>query len=545
MKRSACLLILSAFLVLGAPAPVGAETPWSEPELVSSEENQSWFPEIDADPSGAVRIIWEAESEMDGVTLTDLNATSFVVREHDTGGWNEPGTVYVKDIYNAGRPIIVSDGTYMHLLGRALRGGGVTARSVMNIAGLYYMRAPLSSDLSNVHSWSTPVPISTQSAYWASITTLPDGGLVVVYNERATIWVNGEAQDRPTLYSRRSTDYGATWQNPVRISYTGQPVARSSIAATDDGDTIIVSWDEGDGTQTGIYEFGGVYTAVSTDGGASWDHRAMVGENDPRDTPGSVLRQPRLSHALQGWAEQGVVQTTDQTTLLVYRSIGADLLLYRVSDDLGRTWSDEQVVPGAVPRPYGGRHHFDKLGLAVDGDGRFLLSYIGTDPDAPRKLSVMMTTFLDGEWTAPDVLASPDGFPEYPRVAVALGNQVHVVYFVRDDMFDEESPMTVWTVQRESDARAIDAIPTVTVASNPRATPQAVRPSPAGGSLDVVAYPQAPSPAELEENSSRSSVAPVSAFQEPVNAALALTIAVMLLCACVLLLARSSRFFRI
>jgi hypothetical protein len=103
-----------------------------------------------------------------------------------------------------------------------------------------------------------------------------------------------------------------------------------------------------------------------------------------------------------------------------------------------------------------GRHHFDRISFAVDGDGRSLLAYVGRDAQAPNGMSVFVTTFAAGQWTTPQRIASPDGYPEFPRLAVAIGQRVYLTYFVRDKEF-EAGHYTVWVVSGESDARAIPA----------------------------------------------------------------------------------------
>jgi hypothetical protein len=67
---------------------------------------------------------------------------------------------------------------------------------------------------------------------------------------------------------------------------------------------------------------------------------------------------------------------------------------------------------------------------------------------------VLVATFAGGEWAPPQRIAAPDGYPEYPRIAVALGNRLQVAYFVRDKQF-EIGHYVLYTVAGESDARAI------------------------------------------------------------------------------------------
>jgi hypothetical protein len=141
-------------------------------------------------------------------------------------------------------------------------------------------------------------------------------------------------------------------------------------------------------------------------------------------------------------------------------------------------------VPGAAARPYSGPHNFDKLSTAFDGDGRLLFTWVGANADAPNGLSVMLATFADGVWTTPEVVASPPGFPEYPRITVALGNRVELVYFVRDNEF-AIGAYTLWTVSGTSDARQV--APATFAPVYPTAVP-----APTAAAVTIDAHPTAP-----------------------------------------------------
>lgn len=539
LRHVTCGTLLIAVLLISQPMPVASASTWSEPELLGEEDENAWFPEVDADVYGTVRFIWEGTSEIEGSTLTDANASALVLAQTGPGGRDTLGDIYVKDIYNAARPIIATDDSYVHVLSRSLRGGGVTERSILNFGGLYYMRASLSSDLLNVQSWSSPIPISTNASYWANITVLPDGAVLVVYNEQSSIWLIDHVEERTVLYSRRSDDYGATWGDPVRISYSGEPVARSSLSSTDDGRGIVVSWDEGYDNLSGHVGHGGIYTAVSTDGGESWHSHARAGAIEAQDVPEAGLRMPPSSYASRGTVEQGVVQTTDDVTMLVYRSTVDGVLLFRTSDDGGRSWSSDSPIPGAVPRPYSGSHHFDKLDMDVDGDGGVLLSYVGVNPDAPSGLSVMLTRYFGGQWEEPQTIATPEGFPEYPRLAVALGNQIYVTYFVREEMFEGDADLRVWMVRGESEARSIEPVPIGSMPPEPVSPDSETDATTTSPELfPLPERPGDPAPVAVREPSS---VAPRDTLGAPFVRVMTLTAIMLLASAVIVIIARAKR----
>lgn len=430
-RRMLILVVTCAMSLATAPAMrVSAETVWAEPELLSNEDGFAWFPESVDDPAGAVRFVWEESLPAGAGDEASAMGVTVVLSQREADGWSTPAPILVKDSYNAGRPILVSDGRYLHLIVRYVP----PDRDVSNLAGIYHMRAPLGSDPTNARSWSVPQHLSQFAAYWADPIILADGSIVVLYNQITAVQVNGMQQQRSVIFSRRSTDDGATWEAPVRVSDGDLHAVRTSLAATPNGTTLIAAWDLGYDNLLGQGTASGLASAVSNDGGRSWS------------TP----------HTFLGEYQQSAVATDGDVTLLVYRSTVADQLIYRLSDDLGATWSDEADVPYAVARPYPGDHNFDKLSLAFDGDGSLLLAYVGGNAEAPRELSVFVISYSGGEWSQPEAVASPEGYPEYPRMSIALGNQIHIIYFVRDDPFDTQRS-AIWVVSGQSDAQPLAA----------------------------------------------------------------------------------------
>jgi hypothetical protein len=312
--------------------------------------------------------------------------------------------------------------------------------------------------------------ITDDNAYYSQLTVMPDGTLLANYNQMADSPTNQGLSPRMALYIRRSTDQGATWGRPVRVSEGDLPIVRNSIAVGPDGNTVIAAWDEGYENQTGQGEVTHISTAVSPDGGQTWSSR-------------QTITSPR------GPIEQSTIAYGGVGAILAYRSTRSDLLLYRISDDGGRSWSEEREVGGAILRPYGARHHFDRFSMRVDGDGRALLAYVGRDPEAPKQLAVWVNTFDRSGWGTPVRVAAPDGYPEYPRLTVALGNQLHITYFVRDKEFDATS-IVLWVVAGSNDAQPIAPVPGRVVAL-PTATPLEI---PAVRVVPAPLLPAAPSP---------------------------------------------------
>ena len=503
MTRVYFFLLLAAVGALAIPRPAGAQTPrhWSEPVQIGTELPSSWFPDLNADPAGAVRVVWSANLDEGNGNVTQSLSGAVMIAELRDGAWTRPADLTVMNAGTASRPFIVSDGAWAYMIYRTERGYAQVR--------LAFQRAPLSADLANARNWSEPYPLTSDETYWASLLALPDGTLLVAFNQMTPTIVNGVEERRPALFMRRSTDQGVTWSVAERVSDGVGRVGRVSVASSPSG-ALVAAWDEGYNNLDGTGSPEGVATAVSSDGGATWS------------TPWRFA----------GQLEQSMVATNGATTVLVYRSTLASQILFRTSNDGGQTWSAQGVVPGATARPYTNPHNFDKLSTAFDGDGRLLLAYVGEDGAAPQKLSVMVTSYENGAWNQPEVIASPDGFPEYPRVVVSLGNQITVVYFVRDNQFDV-GRYTLWSSSVTTSARAV--APAMVTPAAALVRPSAVPIAP----IRLVPNPIRPgSPGPLS-NASGQRARPQSAGAEPVQRAAIATLVTLLVLVAVMKVGRS------
>ena len=244
-------------LALLSSAPVAASTPprWGEPTPLYQALPSSWFPDIQADPNGTFRLVWNGNLTAEDGNATHSISGAVLFSQLTAGGWSQPSDIYVMDAGIASRPLITSDGQYAHLLFRT---------GTLGIVRLVYMRAPLGADLSNANSWSQPQTISNDESYYGQIMTLPDGGLLVLYNvssENATATAPDTStvtpppgtptrpsasstsagtptpitKRRTTIFARRSDDQGQTWGFPIRVSDTTERVGRTALALSPDG----------------------------------------------------------------------------------------------------------------------------------------------------------------------------------------------------------------------------------------------------------------------------------------------------------------------
>jgi hypothetical protein len=191
--------------------------------------------------------------------------------------------------------------------------------------------------------------IATQA--WGSVVTLPFAGGIardpgVAYDSAADIWVV-TVSDTQDVFSSSSSDGGATWSAPVRVSHStgsGAYTLFTTLQYWDGGGATTVGmglggalaciWaSEADylGAQTGDRD---IFAAFSRDGGASWSDAVVVNSYAAGDVASD--REPRLAFggdgkALAIWYNQNAAvglpgSSTD-------RNIYASWIPYGLDDD--------------------------------------------------------------------------------------------------------------------------------------------------------------------------------------------------------------------
>ena len=435
MKKIVPLLALIVSLVSVSVA-AGQTQGWSQPVSVG----QGWFPDVAADATGQVHVVWAS-----GDTTYDQ---VMYITSQDGQEWSDMTDVAAlpqSGGSEAARPALLPD--RQGILHMTFRGTTV-----------YYSQAP--ADSARVAAnWQEPEPVSgEQVGYYSRLAMDSKGRLHLIYTE------NVPTTDCPVCYHlfyRQSVDDGQSWSAPFDVSNAPSGAAKPQIVI-DSQDGIHVVWEAGKGGAYGqLADPTQVMYAASYDGGKTWTPPVQFGA--------STGISKNIALGLDG---KGAL-------LAVWLGLPEDVIYYQVSRNQGRSWSPMQVLPGV----WGGwsvyQARLDDYALATDSAGTVHLVLVGRTAQDQTSLSVLHITWDGSTWSSLETITTLSGdVPEWPRIAVGRGNQLHVVWFVRDqaNIFNsDQGNYKVWYARGSSFAPAAAPVtPQPTVTPTPTARPVVV-----------------------------------------------------------------------
>ncbi len=166
-----------------------------------------------------------------------------------------------------------------------------------------------------------------------------------------------------------------------------------------------------------------------------------------------------------------IAQTGDGTLLVTWWQMPEDLVYFRSSTDMGRSWSAVSTVPSVWGVGNLSRTRQDAFSMTTDSSGAvhlFMAGRLGVDDAA---LSMLHLVYQNGAWSYPQALATYDhDLPEWPRAAVGLGNQLRVVWHLRPgalQLSGSDSQWEVWESHLTLSSPALAAVdPPAPAASN-------------------------------------------------------------------------------
>jgi hypothetical protein len=451
IKSIALLLLVLAGLGSFFQDTRAQDTGWTPPRSLGA----GWFPDITADRSGRVHVAWASSSRpvlgslpgefprgYDTVMYMNTVNGETWSESHDIAALAQDGGS------EATRPaLLVDDDGVFHMTFRDQT--------------IYYARAPV-LDAFSAQAWLSRQAISVnQVGYYSQLGLDSQGVLHIVFTENLR---TPECAICYHVFYRRSTDNGRNWSIRSDLSRfpTGTADPRLLI---DPQDNLHVVWEAGRGGANGqLSEPTTVMYSASYDGGANWTPPVEF-----------IVPDGRAKNAVLGLDGQG-------NLLAAWLSLPQGLVYYHVSPDQGRTWSEPQPVPGI----WGGwavyPARLDGYSMATDSAGNVHFVLAGRRGPAQRTLEVLHLAWSNGAWAPPTALASYFGnAPEWPRIAVSGGNQLHVVWFVRDEtsMFDSDlGSYTVWYAHGASQALPLGPEPFPTATPTVEPTPTVIIPTP-------------------------------------------------------------------
>jgi hypothetical protein len=409
---------------------------WTIPQIIStstiSETVYSWFPDLAVDEFSSVHAIWSSTRPLPNSGLQEQESYSRLTRS----GWSKPNDIVPPspDIF---RNAIASD-LNGHVL--MLFRGSINNKPLT----LYYTQANVEEAWS-AQAWTHNYQINRGSAYLSDIAVDSHGVIHVIYDD--TYHFSGQENQvvYADIYYRKSTDGGMTWSSPINLSNSPETGSARSYLEVDSSDTIHVTWDEGWDRLSGV-EADSLYSAYtnSKDEGESWSAPKNI--SYPNDTP------VQLSVGANG---KGSV-------MLVWRSKLDQRIYYQWSSDNGVIWSVPPTIPNIFARPWS--IPFDMYHMATDSNGNIHLILVGQLQKNNPIPGVYHLVWNGKWWSNPEKIFQQDNlYPEYPKIVISEGNQIHAVWFTREGSMWTQSNRQVWYSRSQADAPH--------VAFSPRPTP--------------------------------------------------------------------------
>lgn len=401
-------------LINRPPAPAYSQSPqWAEPVMVSVDGGFAWFPNVTTDSTGGVHLFWASGREVPENRFGGYD-TVIYCQPTPTGC---PETFEVAALQQfAGefntRPAAVVDSLGdIHMLWRG--------ETVIFHTSASVIPAPAA------RHWTSSRRVSGKNtSYYLNIAQDQRGVLHAVWSENMFQGDLEKCFGCSDIFYRQSTDLGQTWSAPIDLSNTDWASEKPQIVLGPNN-TVYVAWEEGHDFYIGKGEPQSSMIIASRDGGLTWEKPTTF--IFPGDTPQSIAA---------GVDGQGKL-------VAVWQQVVGLGIYYQVSTDQAQSWSAPKLIPGVVTRSI--YNDLDDYDMAVDSAGHLHLVLVGRDaqavaaavnqPQSKQPLNNVYHLEWNGSgWSEPDpIFTSTNGdLPEWPRIAIANGNQLHIVWFNRD-----------------------------------------------------------------------------------------------------------------
>ncbi len=380
-------------------------TGWTEPITLGD----GWFPNIATDATGRVHIAWagtilsKVDQQGDPSKAYDV---VWYTNSIDGVNWSPVEDLVALVQFPVGNSEVTRPNMFIDPEGTF----HITFRSFdVFYAQARYANHIMASELENVYRANI-----NDWGYFSQSLKDADGIMHLVFTE------NVQTEQCPVCYQvfyRRSTDNGNSWsiRNAISLATTG--AAKPQMLISDTG-SIHVVFESGVGGTLGKVSNvdSTVMHTASYDGGLTWE---------PAEEFMPLYRDIKKNIAI-GQDRKGQL-------IVVWLRSSTNRLYYQVSRDDGRTWTEAVPIYGVGGRWKVVNTGQDGYSMANDSLDIVHLVFVGTHEQNQEGLNVLHMTWNGDSWSEPDDVVEYAGdVPEWPRIAVGLGNQLHVVWFTRD-----------------------------------------------------------------------------------------------------------------
>ncbi|HEX5414454.1 MAG TPA: sialidase family protein [Chloroflexota bacterium] len=437
------LLALSSFLALPAEARTGA---WSQPILLSTGQPLSWFPAITTDIYGNVHVVWNSSDQKilvapkpgESKRLTE-DASWLYYTEWNGQRWSAPTNIEAAvPATIAVRSALVAD--HSGQLDLIYRGLNMAAPNVGQAEDLRFSTVNATRAGAAIN-WSSGLSLNRRTpAYFPTLAVDSRGWL-------HTVWTEYDGVSGFQVYYSRSSDGGKTWSLPTSLEDVRSAYYFRLQLKVGPRDDLHVVWEVVDPAKALDWAppiLGFVY-AQSLDHGTTWSKTSFV----PSETTEQPLGSDPSTTEKPSYMPQQPAIGIDGTgqVLLIWKNSASNVIYFQRSAD-GSHWSAPEPVPGiaaGIARP------FDQYDTATDSAGHVHLVTVGYRTGS-KTLSLLHSEWDESRWSAPDVVANAPPYPEWPRIAIANGNRLHVVWFDGDSIEISRTPIDIRYSTAESSA---------------------------------------------------------------------------------------------
>ena len=420
----AILGMLALALFAQSKALAQSEQPpnkWSRPIPISRGLPGSWYPSIAVTDNGLVTAIW---------TATQDNQNTIYLSQNNGIAWSRPIDILIGGLH---ADLRLDGRNMLHLMYGDL--------------GNVYVSDARVENASTAKDWNQPLKVSRQAAVPGDVTIAPDGTLHAV-------WLEKSDKDTAQAVYGQSQDGGESWSRYRAVGEDALDKSRVRITRNLTG-TLYSIWS----ARARDNRAEGVALNVSENNGETWldNPRTLAFDDEP-------IRQPALA------------VDKNNALVLVYNFGVKDESFFQVSTDDGKTWTDQKPIPGLfAANPATGNDYF---ALATDSSGLVHLIAVGRNSKDQKAPGIYHTTWDGTTWSEPEEIYRQNTFIEFPDIAIANGNQLHVVFSTRDLYRVSGAPDSsyqVWYANLQTNAPAATLQPLQTFTPKPSATttPQA------------------------------------------------------------------------